>query len=73
MHCPCSLQVVLEVGPLRLPLPIKPDGKGFVEWLYLDEDFRITRVGVALREWCCILEAAQCIVHCGVRGARTWH
>ena len=48
--------MVLEVGPLRLPLPIKTDGKGFVEWLYLDEDFRITRVGVAFREWCCILD-----------------
>ena len=27
----------------RLSLPIKTDGRGFVDWLYLDEDFRITR------------------------------
>lgn len=25
-------EVVLEAGPLRLPLPIKTDGRGFVEW-----------------------------------------
>lgn len=35
--------VTLELGSLKLPLPIKPDGRGFVEWLYLDEGFRITR------------------------------
>jgi hypothetical protein len=35
--------VVLELGPLRLPLPVKTDGRGFVEWLYLDDDFRISR------------------------------
>ena len=27
----------------RLSLPIKSDARGFVDWLYLDEDFRITR------------------------------
>ncbi len=37
-------QVLLELGPLKLPLPIKTDGRGFVEWSYLDEDFRITQV-----------------------------
>ncbi|KAL4858473.1 putative plastid-lipid-associated protein 12 [Chlorella vulgaris] len=36
-------QVLLELGPLKLPLPIKTDGRGFVEWSYLDEDFRITQ------------------------------
>ncbi len=35
--------VTLELGPLALPLPIKTDGRGFVEWLYLDEGLRITR------------------------------
>ena len=25
-------EVVLEAGPLRLPLPVKTDGRGFVEW-----------------------------------------
>ncbi|KAK9820183.1 hypothetical protein WJX72_007235 [[Myrmecia] bisecta] len=36
----------LEVGGLRLPFPIKldrPGNPGYVDWLYLDEDLRITR------------------------------
>lgn len=51
--CPCQLpppyaapphpQVVIEAGPLRLPLPVKTDTRGFVEWDYLDGDFRISR------------------------------
>ncbi|EFN58006.1 hypothetical protein CHLNCDRAFT_142183 [Chlorella variabilis] len=36
-------EVVLELGPLKLPLPVKADGRGFVEWLHLEEDFRISR------------------------------
>ena len=35
----------LSVGGLRLPLPV-PSGSsnpGFIDWLYLDEDLRITR------------------------------
>lgn len=39
----CLPAVTLEVGPLAVPLPIKTDGRGFVEWLYLDEGLRITR------------------------------
>lgn len=42
-----SRQVVVELGGLKLPLPIKTDARGFVEWLYLDDDFRISRVGAA--------------------------
>lgn len=41
--CDAPLQVVLELGPLKLPLPVKADGRGFVEWLHLEEDFRISR------------------------------
>ena len=37
------MQVVLELGPLRIPIPVRADGRGFVEWLYLDSDFRITK------------------------------
>lgn len=36
-------EVVIEAGPLRLPLPVKTDTRGFVEWDYLDSDFRISR------------------------------
>lgn len=36
-------EVLLELGPLKVPLPVRADGRGFVEWLYLDQDFRITR------------------------------
>lgn len=36
-------EVVVELGPLRLPLPVKTDARGFVEWDYLDGDFRISR------------------------------
>ena len=39
----CAVQVLLEVGPLAVPLPIRADGPGFVEWLYLDAGMRITR------------------------------
>jgi len=35
--------VRLELGPFRIPLPVKTDGDGFVDWLYLDENIRITR------------------------------
>ena len=31
----------LYVGPVRVPLPVK--GTGFVDWLYLDEDMRVTK------------------------------
>ncbi len=34
---------MIEAGPLRLPLPVKADGRGFVEWDYLDGDLRISR------------------------------
>lgn len=47
LHSPPALppaqQVVIEAGPLRLPLPVKTDTRGFVEWDYLDRDFRISR------------------------------
>ena len=36
-------EVLLERGDLRLPLPIKPDGDGYVDWLFLDKDCRVTR------------------------------
>ena len=27
----------------RIKLPIKPDGDGYVDWLYLDDNLRVTR------------------------------
>lgn len=36
-------QVIFQAGPLQLPIPVKRDERGWVEWLYLDEDFRVTR------------------------------
>lgn len=36
-------QVVLEVGPFKIPLNVQTDGRGFIDWLYLDEDTRVTR------------------------------
>lgn len=36
-------KVVLEAGPLKFDLPVKTDGRGFVDWLYLDGDMRITQ------------------------------
>jgi hypothetical protein len=35
--------VVAEVGPLKFDLPIRADGDGFIDWLYLDERLRVTR------------------------------
>jgi hypothetical protein len=36
-------QVIIEIGPLKLPLPIKQDARGYIDWLYLDENMRITQ------------------------------
>jgi hypothetical protein len=36
-------EVIIEIGPLKLPLPIKQDARGYIDWLYLDENMRITR------------------------------
>lgn len=36
-------EVVIEVGPLRLPIPVRRDARGFVDWLYLDAELRVTR------------------------------
>ena len=27
----------------RIPLPVRGSGEGYVDWLYLDDDLRITR------------------------------
>lgn len=35
--------VALELGPLKIPLNIRTDGRGFIDWLYLDQDVRVTR------------------------------
>jgi hypothetical protein len=37
------LEVIIEIGPLKLPLPIKQDARGYIDWLYLDENLRITQ------------------------------
>lgn len=34
---------VLEIGALRLSLPVRTDGTGYIDWLYLDGRMRITR------------------------------
>mgnify|MGYP001810327894 CR=1 FL=1 len=31
------------MGPAKLPLPIRTYGRGFVEWLHLDQELRVTR------------------------------
>ncbi len=32
------------LGPLKIPVPVGGSGNpGYVDWLYLDEDIRITR------------------------------
>ncbi|KAH7616619.1 hypothetical protein Ndes2526B_g08716 [Nannochloris sp. 'desiccata'] len=36
-------EVIIEIGPLKLPLPIKQDARGYIDWLYLDENMRITQ------------------------------
>lgn len=36
-------EVVLEAGPVGFALPVKTDSSGFVDWLYLDDDVRVTR------------------------------
>lgn len=36
-------EVVIEIGPLRVPLPVSKDARGFIDWLYLDEGLRITQ------------------------------
>lgn len=36
-------KVLLEIGPWKVPLDVKTDGRGFIDWLYLDEDVRITK------------------------------
>ena len=40
--CP-SAQVLLELGSLKVPLSLRRDARGFVEWQYLDRDLRISR------------------------------
>ena len=35
--------VIVEIGPLKLPLPITKDARGYIDWLYLDEGLRITQ------------------------------
>ena len=35
-------QVGLEVGPFAIPLP-GVQGEGYIDWLYLDDELRITR------------------------------
>ena len=36
-------EVVIEIGPLKLPLPVKQDARGYIDWLYLDENMRVTK------------------------------
>lgn len=36
-------QVLLEIGPFKFEIPVSRDGSGFIDWLYLDEDMRVTR------------------------------
>jgi len=36
-------KVLLEIGLWKVPLDVKTDGRGFIDWLYLDEDVRITK------------------------------
>lgn len=36
-------QVRLELGPLKFNIPVPRDEAGFIEWLYLDNDVRVTR------------------------------
>jgi PAP_fibrillin len=36
-------EVIIEVGGLKLPLPVKQDARGYIDWLYLDENMRITQ------------------------------
>ena len=33
---------LLEVGPWTFNLPLRTDGEGYVDWLLLDEELRIT-------------------------------
>lgn len=41
--CFANQQVKALFCERRLPLPVKTDGDGYVDWLYLDENLRITR------------------------------
>jgi len=36
-------EVLMEIGPLKVPLAIKQDARGYIDWLYLDENLRITQ------------------------------
>jgi hypothetical protein len=36
-------QVLLELGPFKFNIPVRRDEAGFIEWLFLDNDMRVTR------------------------------
>lgn len=38
----CLPQVLLELGGLKLELPLQRDPRGFITWQYLDDDLRIS-------------------------------